>query len=331
MQEKLTQDTITQEINDAIAALRDEKDSEPCEDLIRIRGVQSPAFASAAFALDIFYPYILYQDASPKLRDQIIDLLENAEAKERENIRYYHLLQALAMIGDDTAVKAIRNWQEHPRPWCEELSGGPLAHVEGAGWCVEADRTGDVSKRQLFFNACYALEKSETAAPGESVFGGTCDEICPACGCSYINVVLDGSDERLSFLELHGKIKIKYCESCVPWAQGMFCRYEEDKESTVILQEGEAGPFFDDADLNSRPPFVLSKKMVPTSYCDEFDRCAVGGKPAFLYGAGYLNCPECGRVMMHLAQLGSTWTDCGTHYIQICRDCKIAGVTYQQT
>jgi len=47
--------------------------------------------------------------------------------------------------------------------------------------------------------------------------------------------------------------------------------------------------------------------------------------------ANYAVCPNCGKRMCHLAQLGSDWTGCGTEYIQICTDCKIAAVNYQQT
>lgn len=55
------------------------------------------------------------------------------------------------------------------------------------------------------------------------------------------------------------------------------------------------------------------------------------GRPTFVDDAAYAVCPECGRKMMHLAQLGEEWTTCGTHYIRICRNCKIAAIQYQQT
>ena len=220
----------------------------------------------------------------------------------------------------------FQKWEKSPKTWRKVLHDGPLSYAVDSGWYIENGQ-----KKTLFFEECYALEQSENAAPEDNLFEGTCNEKCPSCGSSYVNIlVIDGRDERLSFLGINGKIKIKYCESCLPWTEYMFCRYTEDGESTIIQQEGGNNHFFDDNELHNRAPFVLSKKMVPKNYCDEVG-CAIGGRPEFIYGAGYVTCPECKKPMMHLAQLGMKFTDCGTHYIQICRDCKIATAIYQQT
>ncbi len=295
-----------------------------CEDLIRNQGISDPNIARAAFEAGIFYPRILYQDTPADIRDKLIELLDKGEP-DKNLVNNY--LVALAMAGDDTVAEYFKKWEDAPKPWRETLYVGPYQYAEEGGWCIE-----DGKKRQLFFDECYALEKSENAAPEENVYGGTADEKCPFCESSYVNVlVLDGRDERLSFLGLHGKIKIKYCEGCIPWSGTVFCKYTEDGESTVLHHEDGEDYFCEDEDLNDRTPFVLSKKMVPKCYCDEFERCAIGGRPAFLDDASYAVCPECGKKMMHLAQLGVDWTTCGTHYIQICRDCHIAAVQYQQT
>ena len=295
-----------------------------CDDLIRNQGISDPDIARAAYEAGILYPRILYQDAPADVRDKLIDLLDKGEP-DKSLVNNY--LVALAMIGDETVAEYFQKWEEAPRPWRESLYVGPYHYAEEGGWCIENGK-----KRQLFFDACYALEKSETAAPEENVYGGTAEEKCPFCESSYVNVlVLDGRDERLSFLGFHGKIKIKYCEGCLPWSGTVFCKYVEDGESTILRHDDGEEYFCDDEDLNDRTPFVLSKKMVPKSYCDEFERCAVGGRPAFVDDASFAVCPECGKKMMHLAQLGEEWTTCGTHYIQICRDCQIAAIQYQQT
>ncbi|MDE6053684.1 MAG: hypothetical protein K2G55_07985 [Lachnospiraceae bacterium] len=337
---------LEEQIKNAINKLSESGDADLCEELIRTQGVQSPAFAQAAFGSGVFYPAILYQDASPEIRDKLIDLLENEKADQLKlaDSPYYsqlsaddiirrkvdHCLDALAMIGDDTVVEYFQKWETTPKAWRKLLNIGPLEYAaDVGGWCIE-----DGKRKSLFFEECYALEKSENAAPEDNVYGKTASEKCPSCGSSYVNMlVLDGRDERLSFLGINGKIKIKYCESCLPWTESVFCRYTEDGESTIIQQEGGSNRFFEDKELNNRAPFVLSKKMVPKSYCNSNESydCAVGGRPDFIYGAGYVTCPECGKRMMHLAQLGMEFIGYGTHYIQICRDCKIVTATYQQT
>ena len=335
---------LEEQIKNAINKLSESGNADLCEDLIRTQGVKSPAFAQAAFEAGVFRPAILYQDASPEIRDKLIDLLEHEKADQLKlyersphgsqlsedssnRLKVNNCLVALAMIGDDTVAEYFQKWEESPKAWREALYIGPAAYANEGGWCIE-----DGKKKSLFFEECYALEKSENAAPEDNMYGGTAPDKCPFCGSSYVNVlVLDGRDERLSFLGINGKIKVKYCEGCLPWTESIFCRYTEDGESTIIQHVGGEDYFAEDEDINDRTPYVLSKKMVPKSYCEEFERSALGGRPAFLDDAKYAICPECGKRMMHLAQLGMELSDCGTHYIQICRDCKIVTALYQQT
>lgn len=337
---------LEEQVKEAVKKLSETGDTRLCEELIRTHGVKSPAFAQAAFEAGIYYPAILYQDASPEIRDRLIDLLEQERAdqlkldrdltsayikwsdEDRLRMKVYKCLDALARIGDDTVAEYFQKWEDSPKTWRQLLNAGPLECAVGEGaWCIE-----NGIRKSLYFEECYALIQSDDAAPEDNVYGGTTSEKCPSCGSSYVNMlIIDGHDERLSFLGINGKIKVKYCESCLPWTESFFCRYTEDGESTILEQKGGENRFVEDDDLNSRPPFVLSKKMVPKNHCDEFEGCAIGGRPEFVYGAGYITCPECKKLMMHLAQLGTEFTGCGTHYIQICRDCKIVTATYQQT
>ncbi|MDE7478076.1 MAG: hypothetical protein K2M91_09025 [Lachnospiraceae bacterium] len=200
---------LNEEIENAIKELLESEDCELCEDLIRTQGVQSPAFAQAAFEAGIFYPAILYQDAPSEIRDKMIALLEQGDLEKRKVSQY---LTALAMIGDDTVAEYFQKWEKSPKPWRELLHAGPLSYAIDSGWYIENGQ-----KKTLFFEECYALKQSENAAPEDNLFEGTCNEKCPSCGSSYVNIlVIDGRDERLSFLGINGKIKIKYCESCLP-------------------------------------------------------------------------------------------------------------------
>lgn len=319
-------------IKKAITDLTESNNPKLCEELIRIEGVKSPEFAKAALEAGIFYPAILYLNASEETRDQLIAALERDDV---ENPGKY--LHALAMIGDDVVAEHFLKWENNPNPWRQKLYVGPLSYALEGGWCIEEGK-----KKQLFFPACYALERVSDCDPKDNVFGGVNTEKCQNCGSSYVNnLIVDGNDERLAFLGLNGRIKIQYC-SCVYEFDCDFCKYEEDGESTFLYHQFDGKPWearcepdemmtVDDEDLEQHPAFVLSKEPVSECYCDEFDRSAIGGRPAFINDAVYIVCPECGKTMRHLAQLGSDYTDSGTEYIQICTDCKIAAVVYQQT
>lgn len=319
---------MEKEIQEAIEELKVMEDVDLCVELIRTKGIKSPAFAEAALETGIFYPNILYRDASEEVRDRLIHMLEQEENDLKENdLEVNGILMALAAIGDDTVYEYFKKWEENPPAWRKKLYVGPAGYALEGGWCMEDGR-----KRELTFEECYALEQREDCGEEEYVSGGAAEDKCPYCGSSYENLlVIDGRDKRLAFLGIHGKIKIKCCCSCLPWEDFIYCKYEEDGESTVINRVGGAGGLVDDDSLNRRKPFVISRGRVSKAYCTEFDRCAIGGTPAFVDDAKYAVCPECGKRMKHLAQLGEEWTRCGTEYVQICTDCRIAATMYQQT
>ena len=138
-------------------------------------------------------------------------------------------------------------------------------------------------------------------------------------------------DERLAFLDINGKIKIKYCGSCLPWEEFIYCKYEENGESIVINRDGGSGDFIEDEILNEVKPYVISSRRVSKVYCTEWDKSSIGGAPTFIDDANYAKCPECGKKMRHLAQLGEECTGSGIIYVQICKDCQMAATLYQQS
>lgn len=82
---------LEEQIQNAIKKLSESGEADLCEDLIR-QGVRSPAFAQAALEAGIFYPAILYQDASPEIRDRLIDLLEHEKADQLKLQKtYFHI------------------------------------------------------------------------------------------------------------------------------------------------------------------------------------------------------------------------------------------------
>ena len=329
-------DEMEERIDDALECLGREYD-EPCEELICDEGVESPRFARAALDAGIFYPNFLYQNADADTRDRLISLLEDYGTED-----VFGALTALAAIGDETTAECFVKWEEHPRLWMKKLASHPMHYAKAGGWVVEQGE-----RRQLYFDRCYALEKAEDKNLEENVFGGVCEDSCPSCGSRFVNeLVIDGGDERLAFLGIPGKIKIKYCAACVTEMDYSFCRWQEDGESEFIGWEFAGKPWSPKvppdgsgtvcADVWSKHSrFVLSQKPVSMNYCKRDERSAIGGRPCFLNhpNTHYAKCPQCGKTMTHLAQLDAAYCSLGVgvEYVQICKPCKTAAVSFMDT
>lgn len=103
----------------------------------------------------IYYPGILFKDASAHSRDKLLQQVE--QDKDNRN----HLLLALAWIGDDQVVHQFQEWRAVPPSWAKELFVPPEAYAHEGGW----ELTEKGSKRLLFYHDSYAIEKIE---PSES-------------------------------------------------------------------------------------------------------------------------------------------------------------------
>ncbi len=320
---------MTEQIKNALTALAEEKDADLYEDLIRMQDINEPAFAEIALKQGMFHPATLYKDASPQVCDKLIARLEE---EQTDTLNINGILLALATIGDEVVLDAFKRWEENPPTWREKLYVGPSSYAMEGGWCIE-----DGKKKELAYDISFALEEKEKGSNEQNsneqnVYGGPSSDRCPHCGSKYVDMlVLDGRDSRLSFLGIDGTIKIKTCEACLPWAEYIFCKYEEDGESKVIGHESGEGNEIDDEDWNMDKCFVLSKKPVAKHYCTEWEGSAIGGVPKYVNDANYATCPECGKTMKHLAQLGGNYTSYGNIYVQICRKCKTAATSYQQS
>lgn len=317
-------DKMTEKIKEALDALIEDKDTDLYEELIRKEDIQEPAFAEAALEQGIFRPAELYKDASPQVRDKLIALLEE---EENNTLNINGILLALAAIGDEVVVETFKKWEENPPAWRRKIYAGPAEYAMEGGWCIEAG-----SKKELTHDICYALQKVETCEPDHNVYGGPSEDRCPHCGSKYVDIlVLGGKDPRLAFLGIEGKIKIKTCKACLPWEEYIFSKYEEDGESKVINQDSGMGELIEDENWDKKRYFMLSKSAVAKHYCSEWEGSAVGGVPKYVDDANYAACPECGKRMRHLAQLGEEYTGYGNIYVQICKACKVAATLYQQS
>ena len=308
---------------DAIEALK-KNDTDLCEELIR-EGICLPEFAEVAWQNRIFRPAQLYENAPNNVRDEMINILESDLEDDILNIN--GLLIALSAIGDDVVVECFMRWEKAQKNWRNKLHVGPAQYALEGNWCIE-----NGEKRQLFYEDSYALVETEEDVP--SVFGGASQQECPFCESSYQDIlVLDGTDPRLSFLNVDGVIKIKSCLCCLPWSSPIISTYEVNGEGQVISHEGGVEyDYIDDESMNDHKPFILSKQKVSQHFCTEWEGSAIGGKPKFVDDASFAKCPKCGKYMKHIAQLDEEITQFpGTVYVQICTDCKTAASWYQQS
>lgn len=315
---------MTEKIKEALNVLIEDKDTDLYEELIRQEDIQEPAFAEEALKQGIFRPAELYKDASPQVRDNLIALLDG---EENNTLNINGILLALAAIGDEVVVETFKRWEANPPAWRSKIYVGPAEYAMEAGWCIE-----DSNKKELTHDICYALQKVETYEADHNVYGGPSNDRCPHCGSKYVDIlVLDGKDPRLTFLGIAGTIKIKTCKACLPWEKYIFSKYEENGESMIIHQDSGAGELIEDENWNTEKCFMLSKSSVAKHFCSEWEGSAIGGVPKYVDDANYATCPECGKRMRHLAQLGEEYTGYGNIYVQICKACKVTATLYQQS
>ena len=316
------------QIEEALSELIEEEDADLYEELIGECDFVEPRFAEAALKHEIFSPASLYKDASPKIRDSLIALLDNGEIDDLHVVN--DVLLALSEIGDEEVLKAFTRWEENPPKWREKLHVGPKAYAMEGNWCMEDDK-----KKSLIFDKCYAIVEDEDAQEvHNNLYGGPSEDRCPHCESQYVNLLrLDGEAPQLQGFDIKGKLTVKTCMSCLPYGDYIFCKYDENGESKVVYHESGDGDEIDDEDQTQAEDhcFVLSEKPVAMRYCNEWHGSAVGGVPQYIDDANYPACPECGKVMKHLAQLGEEYTEYGNIYVRVCQSCKIAATNYQQT
>ena len=300
-----------------------ENDTELCEQLIQ-EGIYLNEFSEVAWENKIFYPISLYENTSDDIRNQMITILE--EDNEEAMIYANNILKALATIGGEIVADYFSKWEKQNKNWKNKLYVSPLMYAAEGFWCIE-----DNTYTKLFFDQAYSIIEDKNAQ--NSLIGGATEQKCPYCKSSYQDIlILDGEDKRLSFLNIKGKIKVKTCLSCLPWAGVIMSSYELNGEGNVIIHEDGDEYYVDDEDLNRQKVMTLSKNTVPIHYGMDFDSSVIGGKPHFVDDAYFATCPTCGKRMKHLAELNSDSIDIsGTVYIQICTPCKKVATLYQQT
>ncbi|MGG3307033.1 DUF1963 domain-containing protein [Paenibacillus sp. 2KB_20] len=290
----------------------------------------------------IYYPGILFKDASAHSRDKLLQQVE--QDKDNRN----HLLLALAWIGDDQVLHQFQEWRAVPPSWAEELYVPPEAYAHEGGW----ELTEKGSKRLLFYHDSYAIEKIElsestyVAEPEPAKFLKEHSTLCPWCGSSLTTLTdLDISHPKLQFLGLSGeRLRVSTCLNCSCYDTiYMDVDFHGKSEwSQVNSRQGyvpEPDSEEDDRNYSAVGQSLRLADHPRNSYYAAYWALGpavsqIGGYPAWIQDAVYPSCSCCSKSMTFIGQLD--WEQIeeygeGIYYMFLCADCKVTATLFQQT
>ena len=335
----LTEEQIQERQNYLIEHLQELEEREKVADnyfwdCLAYHGVISEELQRAAVKARIYYPVELYYKAPEDVRDELIKRLMSTENSREAS----HLLCCLAMQGDDKSLEALYELKKTPKAWRKDLYVDSDIYAQQGGWTF--DETG---KRQpINYHKCYSIDKKSTG-DNAVVIGKLRTDNCPHCGGKLVDMLsVDGTDSRLKFLGMEGKITATCCPSCVSITESAYSRFELDGSSEACfpyedLSEEEENYMLDEnyEDLENNG-LELSEKECSLFYgADDWEAVTLGGFAHWIQDCIITNCPDCGKPMRYLAQLSwdSIMNDSceGTLYVEICPECKVVSMQHQQT
>jgi hypothetical protein len=287
------------------------------------------ATCDALIARSIFWPPSLYRDANKSVASRLVELIEKAP----DQLALNHLLLALAWTRSKAALEAFRGWSQQAPRWAEALHVPVEEYLPSAGWCI--DEAGNC--RDLISLDCFRLIGPSELATANVICRKTLTENCPSCGGPQI-VLFDfkeANEDRFTSAFPEAPRRVLCCLHCSCYGP-VFTRYYPDG-STDWLSPLEPSEFaYGDGDsLESCYRTLESSSIPPFTFAEPYslrDASTLGGIPMWLQDARFPRCIECGRFMTFLAQHdnGSLGEE-GMYYAFFCAECKVAGVTYQQT
>ncbi|WP_438496493.1 DUF1963 domain-containing protein [Paenibacillus sp. IHBB 3054] len=291
---------------------------------------------------ELYYPGILYKDASAEVRDQLL------EQVEQDNENRNHLLLALAWIGDGRIVQQFQQWREQPPQWAKELFVSPDQYSLEAGWKL----TEAGVRRDLFSHTGFAIERAaeplnaDLAANEPARFLGAGPEECPWCGSGFTRLMeLRNNHPSVRDLALADEwLKVDTCLSCGSYSViYMETGVQEEPRWSIYNQAPQPLPDLnlgDDNDeyLAAAPRLHLAAQPRNAYHAVEWTlepaASQVGGHPTWIQDAEYPACPCCSENMIFIAQLD--WSQLGPYgegiyYMFICPKDKITATVYQQS
>ena len=195
------------------------------------RGIYVEEFSKTACEREIFYPSELYYKASSEVRDRLIEKILNTKSPNEGGL----LLQCLAMIGDKKSQDTLYELKTNPKPWRKKLYVDSDIYAEEGGWTFDSDN----NYIKLNYDKCFSFEKGEKKDENGTFIARKRGEKCPHCGGEIIDIlVIDGRDERFSFLGLDGIITASCCPNCVTLSEGISNRFSLDGTNEILEYEG---------------------------------------------------------------------------------------------
>ncbi len=312
---------------------RDDKAENYFWDCLSCHGIISPELQRAAVKAEVYLPPEIYYHAPADVRDELIGRLMTTG----DGWTAGRLMTCLAMQGDSEARRCLFELQKNPKGWRKELYVDPDMYACIGGWSF--DSSGNYLP--VNFDKCYPIVKKNTEDRA-LVIGRPREDTCPHCGSRLVDILcVDGTDPRLEFLGVKGKITATCCPNCV-MGEPVFSRFEPDDTSTAcfpykgLSDSEECFLSAEDYEQLEHNGMGLGEKDVPLFYdAINWDANTLGGFAFWIQDCVITRCPDCGKPMRYLAQLSweSIMSDLmeGTLYIEFCPDCRVASMQHQQT
>lgn len=304
-------------------------------DCLSYHNVISEELQRAAVEKEVYYPEAIYYKAPEDVRDSLIEALMLCDNSQIAG----HLMGCLAMQGDDKSLEVLLELKRNPREWRKNLYVDSDFYAELGGWTF--DNKGN--RIPINYSTCYSLEKRNSEDKAVKI-GKIRQDTCPHCKGKLVDILsIDGTDDRLKFLETNGKITVTCCPSCVLEAYpAAFSSYDLDGTGNALfpyegVAENEEYCWSDEAyDELEKNELKLSTIERPVFFgAEDWDVATIGGFAHWIQDCNIVTCPDCKKPMRYLAQL--PWdilTDGGgdgSLYIEICPDCKKVSLQHQQT
>ncbi|MDR3159087.1 MAG: hypothetical protein LBU11_08795 [Zoogloeaceae bacterium] len=336
--QSLSEPEIAEKIERIIAAL-DESFSSKNEfedffDLLAYRNISTEKIAAAAAKAGVHYPWAIYRNATPAVRETLIARLMDPKCKEAND-----LLNCLAIAGGTDVLAAFLRLEKEPLPWSKKLYAPPSIYAHAGGWTFDEEG----NRIELNYGVCFPVLPGDKSADHAVLVASPRAETCPHCGSRLIDIMtLDGRDSRLAFLGLSGVLRIPLCPVCATMCERTIVRYELDGDSSMELvecfEDSNRMPEDEYAEMTAKN-FTLAKQPESLFYaqgCNDFcgDYAMIGGFADWIQDPQYDACPDCGKHMRYFASVPwSALSDHseGTLFLEICQDCRVISAFHQQT
>lgn len=289
------------------------------------------AVATAALEQKIYYPGLLYRDATSEVQEELIRLLLQPDISSNEA---GHLMLCLAAAEGERVAEVFAQLEREPLPWRNQLYVGPAIYAQQHGWGFNSKN----ERVQLHYEQCYALLPGEVREEVAEAGKLREEEYCSDCGCQLVDILrLDGRDARLSFLQVDGVLNIPVCPNCCTMNEKNVVQYDEVGNCTMIVDGSGEGNYVSAEDLQTMDQMILTltKTSLPKYYaCGGDEVITIGGQPDWIQDAQIDACPSCEEWMVFMAAV--PWSAIydsaeGTLYIEHCPDCRMISMHHQQT